>query len=132
MRSSVKTRRPGNLNRLGAIHTADERYSGPDRVDVACDSGGVFSPSDELHEFGESGYCDWHRYRRLYVEEMARSQSQSHHRGQWLELLQRKGAVLCCSCRRADRCLRVTLAMLLEALGAAERLPAMYLGETRG
>lgn len=129
MRGSTKTRRPGNRYRLGAIHTADERYSGPCRVNVACDSGGVFSPSVELLEFGGSGYCAWWRYRQLYVEEMA--VSQRIHTGHWLEVLQRLGVVLCCSCRRADRCLRVTLAMLLEAFGARLRLPALYCGELR-
>jgi hypothetical protein len=119
--------------RLCAIWTARISYSGPRRLDVTRKGGSVFGPSWPLLHWARSKPRDddhWDVYRMRYIYQMRRCYAEHH--DHWIELLQRRGVVLCCYCSDPQRCHRTVLAELLVKTGERLGLPAAYFGETRG
>lgn len=113
-----------------ALYTARVSYGGPDRIDVTRKGGSVFGPSWALLNAGRSGEITWDEYVHRYTGEMRRSWVK--HQKQWLELLGRQRAVLCCYCTDAEHCHRVVLAGLLVLTGEARDVEVVYGGEIRG
>ena len=110
------------------IHTAQYRYSGPDRLDITIKGkdpvGKVFAPTWDMVLAYKKGKFKKDSYVLLYKKLMKKSRKENPEI--WKKVLKRKRVTFVCFCKAGAFCHRVLLAEIFEKAGKGK-----YLGERK-